>query len=146
MAASTTNQAAAGKKPIITWPKPATSEINGNVSSAAYCNDGALQFHQAAVYAEAMYAAIVNDMTEFLRDNGLDGQRSIGPISYGSDARSAARKAAKAMKNIAAELENIGKQLAMLKRDLDRYVWDPVQQAQAEAERNKRSAAVRIGA
>jgi hypothetical protein len=146
MPASTTSQAAAGKKPIVTWPKPATSEINGNVSSAAYCNDGALQFHQAATYVEAMHAAIVNDMTEFLRENGLDGQRSIGPLSYGSDARSAARKSAKALKNMAAELENIAKQFAMLKRDLDRYVWDPVQQAQAEQERNKRSASIRIGA
>lgn len=146
MPASTTAQAAAGKKPIITWPKPATSEINGNVSSAAYCNDAAFQFHQAAAYAEAMYAAVVNDMTDFLRENGLDGQRSVGPISYGSDARSASRKAAKPLKNIAADLENIAKQFAMLKRNLDQHVWDPVQQAQAEQERSKRSAAIRIGA
>lgn len=146
MPASTTSQAAAGKKPIITWPKPATSEINGNVSSAAYCNDAAFQFHQAAAYAEAMAAAVVNDMTEFLRENGLDGQRSVGPISYGSDARSAARKAAKPLRNIAADLENIAKHFQVLKRLLDQHVWDPVQQAQAEQERAKRSAAIRIGA
>jgi len=146
MAGTATSQQAAGKKPAVTWPKPATSEINGNVSSAAYCNAGAFEFHQGAAYAEAMYAAMVNDFTEFLRENGLDGQRSIGPLSYGSDARSAARKGAKAMKNIAAELENVAKQLAMLKRDLDRYVFDPVQQAIAERERNQRTAPIRIGA
>lgn len=146
MATGATAQSAAGKKPVVNWPKPSTSEIAGNVSSAAYCNDAAFQFHQAATYAEAMHAAVVNDMTEFLREWGLDGQRSFGPLSYGSDARSAARKAAKPLKNIAAEFENIAKNFALLKRNLDAYVWDPAEQAKAEKERSQRTAPVRLGA
>jgi hypothetical protein len=146
MPGTATAQSAAGRRPVITFPKPATSEIGGNVSAAAYCNDGAFQFHQAATYFEAMHAAVINDMTEFLREWGLDGQRSIGPVSYGSDARSAARKAAKPLKNIAADCENIAKQFALLKRLLDQHVWDPAEQAKAEKDRAQRSAPVRLGA
>jgi hypothetical protein len=144
---ASTNQAAAGGKPTITFPKPATSKIEGNNSGLAYTNDAKAQFHQLANYFEAMHAAVVADVTEFLRANGLDGQRQVAGFAIGgSDARSTARKAAKPLKNAAADAENIAKHMGVLQRLLDGLVWDPAFAAEKAAEQAKRTNPIRLGA
>jgi creatinine amidohydrolase/Fe(II)-dependent formamide hydrolase-like protein len=140
-----TNAAAGGRTPVVTFP-PRGKEIQGNVTAAEFCHAGKEQFHAMAQYMDALATALEADLTEMLRQNGIDGQTTLGPLSFGSDARKAAKKAVKALRVIAAEADNIARSFNVADRDMKRYVFDVIQQVIEARERSNRGAGMKMGA
>jgi hypothetical protein len=143
--AAATNAAAGGRGPIVSFP-PRGKEIQGNVSAAEYCHAGKEQFHAFAQYLDAFATALEADLTEMLRQNGVDGQTTIGPLSFGSDARKAAKKATKPFRAMAAEADNIARSFETADRQMKAHVFDVIQQVIEARERSERGAGMKMGA
>lgn len=142
-----TNAAAAGgQSGIVNFP-PRGVEIQGNQTASKFCDVGRQQFHALANYFDALAVALEADLTQMLRDNGLDGQASIAGINLGSsDARKAAKKAVRPLRTIAAECHNLSKNWTMLDDALKREVFDVVEAAIRAQEKAKSGGGLKIGA
>jgi hypothetical protein len=142
---ATTNTQAAAANSVLVFP-PKGLVIVGNVSAAAFCDAGKNQFNLFSTFCGTLASALQADLTEMLRTAGIDGQTSVGPISFGSDARRAASRAVRPLRTISAEAENIAKAFVVLDRQMKAHVFNPVQEAQEARERAERGAGMRLGA
>lgn len=142
-----TNAAAAGGQAEIVKFPPRGVEIQGNQSAAKFCDTGRQQFHALANYCDALAVALEADLTEMLRQHGLDGQSAVMGINLGaSDARKAAKRAVRPLRTIAAECHNLSKNWTMLSDAMNREVFDVVEAAIRAAEKAKNGAGLKIGA
>jgi hypothetical protein len=140
-----TNTKAAGSAPIVVFP-PRGLEIQGNVSASTFCNAGKTQFRELATYLSNLAHTLEADLTEMMKAAGADGQTSIGPITLGSSARAAAKKAVKPLRSMAAEAENMAKAFGVLDAQMYAHVFSVVQEIEEARERQRRGAGLKMGA
>jgi hypothetical protein len=140
-----TNTAAAGAGSVLVFP-PRGLEIKGDVSANAWCNAGRAQFDGFARWMDSFTTALAADLAEMMRTEGLDGQTSIGPVSWGSSARAAANKATKPLRAIASEADNIAKMFTVADRQMHAQVFNVIAEVRAARERQQRGSGLTIGA
>jgi hypothetical protein len=140
-----TNAAAAGPNPVIVFP-PKGIIIAGDQSATQWCNAGRAQFDGFARWMDSFAVALAADLTELMRQEGIDGQTSIGPVSWGSSARAAGQKATKPLRAIASEAENIAKMFTVADRQMQGQVFEVIKEVQAARERQQRGSGLKIGA
>jgi len=142
---ATSNTAAAGAGPILIFP-PKTIVIRGDVSATEWCNAGRAQFDGFARWMDSYTAALAADLAEMMRNEGIDGQTSIGPISWGSSARAAAAKATKPLRAIASEASNMARMFTVADKQMQAQVFEVIRQVRAARERQQRGSGLSIGA
>src|SRR5882757_5896422 len=138
---ATSNTAAAGAGPILIFP-PKTIVIRGDVSATEWCNAGRAQFDGFARWMDSYTA----ELAEMMRNEGIDGQTSIGPISWGSSARAAAAKATKPLRAIASEASNMARMFTVADKQMQAQVFEVIRQVRAARERQHRGSGLSIGA